>query len=481
MNFSRLAASFFAVVIWFGSALPGIAEKRVALIIGNGNYTSVTPLDNPAADATLMARTLETLNFDVTTVLDATQDELRRAISGFGRQLRASGRDTVGLFYYAGHGVQSFGTNYLLPVDVALTDAADLDLVALEAEAVLRQMRSAQNRTNIVILDACRNNPFETIPSLDDNGLAEMKAPTGTYLAYATGPGSVALDGTDANSPFSAALAVEITREGLAIEEVFKNVRVRVLEQTNNFQTPWDASSLTTNFVFKPAVAPPLGDLEEAQVWASVRASNDPVQLMLFLRSFPDGPFEQAARARLKDLVSEEVEKPGVPEAYAATPPPVDRETEMMEIAQDSGRLEDFLAYLDAFPTGIYSELAKLEVATLSRETATSSAEQLALANTPSETITFETPLRRGASEIQGRSIEELVQLIPLYAPIEGLPDELWKDQPCANCHEWTPSALCTQAKTYMEQTTQRALGKPHPFGGSFKQNLRDWASGGCQ
>ena len=150
---------------------------------------------------------------------------MKRAIAQFGRELRKAGGDATGLFYYAGHGVQSFGNNYLLPVDVSLSDAADLDLVAVEAQSVLRQMASARNRTNIVILDACRNNPFSEIPELDDNGLAEMKAPTGTFLAYATAPGGVALDGLGGNSPFTQAVVEQIVEPGQPIEQLFEQVR----------------------------------------------------------------------------------------------------------------------------------------------------------------------------------------------------------------------------------------------------------------
>ena len=149
----------------------------------------MTQLDNPAPDARLIAQTLESEGFVVTQMVDASQIAMNRAIAQFGSELREAGAEATGLFYYAGHGVQSFGTNYLLPVDAALTIAADLGLVAIPAESILRQMFSARNRTNIVILDACRNNLFSAILDMGDNGLAEMKAPTGTFLAYSTAPG----------------------------------------------------------------------------------------------------------------------------------------------------------------------------------------------------------------------------------------------------------------------------------------------------
>ena len=185
------------VALLSGSAratTPG-GGARLALVIGNASYGSVSALDNPVNDARMISQTLEGLGFTVSMAVNMSQVEMKLAIAQFGRDLRAAGADATGLFYYAGHGVQSFGNNYLLPVDVALSDAADLDLMAVEAQTVLRQMASARNRTNLVILDACRNNPFENVPELNESGLAEMKAPTGTFLAYATAPGGVALDG----------------------------------------------------------------------------------------------------------------------------------------------------------------------------------------------------------------------------------------------------------------------------------------------
>ena len=470
------------------------AEKRIALVVGNGEYGSVAALDNPVNDAELMARTLEPLGFEVTLLTDATQIALRRAIAQFGRDLRANGPETVGLFYYAGHGVQSFGTNYLLPVDASLTDAADLDLVALEAEAVLRQMRSAKNRTNIVILDACRNNPFVTIPEMDDNGLAEMNPPTGTFLAYATGPGSVALDGVDGNSPFTKALATEMTVEGAAIEEVFKNVRISVLEQSNRQQTPWDTSSLTANFVFKAGVQLTDEEIAEEQLWTSVEKSADAVQVMLFLRTYPDGRFETAARDLLKTLMAGELEPEKEEVVVVETPktqtPELD-EASMIETARNSGALADYEAYLEAFPQGVFAELAKLEISSLKAKAKAAAedapTETAALAPEASRNgaaigpVLWDQPLQSGAPEIVGVTIEDVVVMAPAFSPIEGLPDELWKGQPCSNCHEWTREALCTQATTYLSLSAATSLRKQHPFGGTFKENLKSWAAGGCQ
>lgn len=279
-----------------------LAESRIALVVGNGSYSSVMPLDNPENDATLIAEALVDLGFEVTLLIDANQTELRQGISQFGSDLRGAGQAGTGLFYYAGHALQSFGNNYLLPVDASLTDAADLGLVAIEAESVLRQMFSAKNRTNIVILDACRNNPFETIPEFSDNGLAEMKAPAGTFLAYATEPGGVALDGLGDNSPFTQVLAREMMRPGAPVEQVFKNVRVAVRTLTNQHQTPWDTSSLINDFTFAAGEDLNSEDRAELQLWNAVRSAQDLAQVKLFLKAYPQSRYAQDGQNLLAAL-----------------------------------------------------------------------------------------------------------------------------------------------------------------------------------
>lgn len=484
------------------------AEERIALIVGNGSYASVSGLDNPVPDAELMATSLAAKGFKVTTLTDATQVELNRGIAQFGRDLRNAGDDATGLFYYAGHAVQSFGSNYLLPVDASLTDAADLSLVAVQADAVLRQMFSAKNKTNIVILDACRNNPFEAIPDLNDNGLAEMKAPTGTFLSYSTAPGAVALDGLDGNSPFTKSLAREVKVPGVQIENVFKNVRVDVIKQTNGQQTPWDTSSLTGDFFFEAAAELTQEEVAEKQLWDSVQLSTDPVPVLLFIRGYPNSIYIPQARALLSKIMSDELS--GATIAAAPTPAPApeivkeavvapepetpanDTATEetLIGVAQKSGNAKDYQAYLDAFPKGIYAELASFELDILDqkaqRAQAEAEAETVAAAPStpevkPAAEITFTLPLVIGMDKLAGKSIEELIGLSPLFSPIEGLPEEMWKEQQCSDCHGWTKATLCDQGNTYATASNERALTKTHPFGGGFKQNLRSWALTGCK
>ncbi|OED49908.1 peptidase C14, caspase catalytic subunit p20 [Rhodobacteraceae bacterium (ex Bugula neritina AB1)] len=475
-----------------------LAEERLALVIGNSAYGAVSPLDNPVRDARLIAETLEGLGFDVTLAADAKQFDMKRAIAQFGRKLRGAGEDATGLFYYAGHGVQSFGNNYLLPVDAALEDAADLDLVAVEAQSILRQMASARNRTNIVILDACRNNPFEEVADLNKSGLAEMKAPTGTFLAYATAPGDVALDGEGGNSPFTEALAQEIKAPGRPVEQVFKEVRRTVLEQSSGRQTPWDTSSLISDFVFAEVKRPVLSavDLEEEELWASVSEARDVVQTMLFLRGYGDGKFSGEARTLLAELVAEELAEGGESQntgQMAAIEPSEmqDVEQAMFEAAQQEKSKAAFEAYLMAHPGGRYAEMAEMEIAALAAgasldpeaggEAPTAAPEPAAVEMAEVGPVTYANPLHADVPEIAGLTLAEVMTRSPSFPPIEGLPDSYWKDQSCSNCHQWTRERLCTQGNTYLSLNMQRSLGKQHPFGGALKQVLKSWAAGGCE
>lgn len=475
-------------MLWTTALLAQEAPARIALVVGNAEYSAISSLDNAGNDARLIADTLTGSGFEVTLLMDISQSEFKRAVADFGRRLRSEGPDTVGLFYFAGHGVQSFGQNYLLPVDASLSDAADLDLVALEANAVLRQMASARNATNIMILDACRNNPFVTVRDLNDNGLAEMNASKGMFLSYATGPGAVALDGSGSNSPFSAALAEAMRIEGMPIEQVFKTVRVRVLEETGGLQTPWVTSLLTTDFAFRTAAPKTPEQLAEERLWTSVKETRDPVQIMLFLRTHPGGTFEAEARSLLESVMSTEFAsaspEPEPAPAQNRQVGPTAAETEMFEAARTAGTRAAYEGYLDAFPTGVFSEIARIELAGLAPEPAAPEpAEDVATPTpeTPTAQLTYATPMQQGTAAILGLTIEEAANGEPLFPPIEGLPDEVWKDQPCAACHQWTRDALCTQANTYLTDAGQTSLQKPHPYGGTFKQNLKRWATGGCQ
>lgn len=232
---------------------PTSTEPRIALIIGNSRYASkLGALENPGNDARLIATVLRTLGFDVELLIDGDQKAMKRAISNLGERLGRAGRGSTGLFYFAGHGMQSRGQNYLIPIGAVIEREADVDLEAVAADTVLSQMVDASAATNIVILDACRNTPVLRSFRSGVRGLARMEAPNGSFISYSTAPGSVAYDGDGKYSPFAEALSMELSASGQPIEATFRNVRKSVLKSTDGQQTPWDASSLTDTFLFRP-------------------------------------------------------------------------------------------------------------------------------------------------------------------------------------------------------------------------------------
>jgi uncharacterized caspase-like protein len=199
-----------------------------------------------------MADTLKSAGFDVEVLTDVDQKTLKRSITRFGQRVAAAGKGTTALFFYAGHGLQSRGVNYLAPIGAAIETEADIDVEAVPADAVLRQLEEAGASTSILILDACRNTPVLRSVRSASRGLARMDAPNGSFVAYSTAPGAVAEDGDGRNSPFVTALAAELNRSGQPIEITFRNVRRAVTTSTKGRQTPWDSSSLIESFVFQP-------------------------------------------------------------------------------------------------------------------------------------------------------------------------------------------------------------------------------------
>src|SRR5882724_5398343 len=231
---------------------PTSTAKRIALVIGNGAYTSAPPLKNPPNDARDMTAALKTLGFDVTSGINVNQRDMKRLIREFGVKLKGGGS---GLFYYAGHGVQSKGRNYLIPIDADNQSEAEVEDSGVDASLILNYMDDAQNGLNIVILDACRNNPFARSFRSATDGLAQVDAPTGTLIAYATAPGRVASDGTGQNGLYTSELLKQMRVPGLSATEMFMRVRAEVMKQTGSKQVPWEASSLVGTFYFTGAAA----------------------------------------------------------------------------------------------------------------------------------------------------------------------------------------------------------------------------------
>ncbi len=220
----------------------GFAAKRVALVIGNSNYRDA-PLRNPANDASDIAAALKRLNFNVVLIKNASERDMKRAIRSFGQSLSAA---EVRLFYYAGHGMQVRGTNYLIPLGAEVRAEDEVEYEAVDAGLVLSKMRSSSPGVNIILLDACRNNPFARSFRSGSRGLARMDAPTGTIIAYATAPGGVAADGSGRNGLFTKHLLKHIERKGMALDDVLRRVRKGVAQETSSKQVPWASESLLT-------------------------------------------------------------------------------------------------------------------------------------------------------------------------------------------------------------------------------------------
>lgn len=312
---SMVALLVLSVAAWWlpqqavAQVAPGatvVEEQRIALVIGNAAYPDA-PLDNAVNDARLIARTLEQAGFKVTLGEDVTRAAMLRAMQQFGDQL---GAQSVAVLYYAGHAVQLRDRNFLIPVDGAIGNEDDVVLHGVDVTYMLERMGKARSRVNVVILDACRDNPAAKRAGQLARGLAPMDAPIGTFLAFATAPGKAAPDnaGGGSNSVYSASLARHMLSRGVAIEILFKRVREDVLHQTRQQQVPWEHSSLTGEFSFVPGVAAAAavpaagqGDAELA-LWQRAEASSRADELRAYLRQYPDGRFADVARSRIQAL-----------------------------------------------------------------------------------------------------------------------------------------------------------------------------------
>ena len=259
-------------LVVLGPAVAQATEPRIALVIGNSEYASGS-LANPANDARMIAESLSNLGFNVVTRRNADQMTMKRAIQDFGARLQKAGPGSVGLFYYAGHGVQLNGRNYLIPTGAHIDREGDVDIEAVSADWVIEQMRYARNRLNIVVLDACRNNPFARAARSMDRGLAVMDAPAGILIAYSTAPGSVAADGDASNSPYTEALARAMRDVHEPVEQVFKRVRIGVMNATAGRQVPWESSSLTGDFYFSGPNRRPDGSGSASLITAGAQPS----------------------------------------------------------------------------------------------------------------------------------------------------------------------------------------------------------------
>lgn len=282
-------------------------KYRTALVIGNSDYKTA-PLKNPVNDARDMAKVLRESGFEVILKVNADQREMEKAVRNFGKRLRRGG---AGLFYYAGHGIQVKGRNYLVPIGAIIETEADVKYEAVDAGLILGKMEDAGNVLNIVILDACRNNPFARSFRSAEQGLARMDAPKGTLVAYATAPGSVAADGESRNGIYTKNLIKKLKIPGLTVEQALKQVRVAVLSETSNRQIPWESSSLTGNFYFftgggnvqvKSSTASVSKIDAEEEMWLLIKDAKRVEDVKLYLQEYPNGRFRVHAKLLISKL-----------------------------------------------------------------------------------------------------------------------------------------------------------------------------------
>lgn len=298
-------------IVWCGltGALQAATERRVALVIGNSAYENVAPLPNPVNDAAAVAAALERLGFEVILGLDLDHRAFVKSMKDYARRLQGA---DLALFYYAGHGLQVSGTNYLAPVNTELADEIDLEFETVRLDAVIGQMEKAP-RTSLIFLDACRNNPLARnlakamgTRSVDsERGLAAVETGVGTLIAYSTQPGNVAYDGQDEHSPFSAAFLDHVETPGADIAMVLRRVRQQVINETAGRQVPWSNSSLTGDVILKPGLRQDLLEFkrrEEEAFWIGIKDSTDPLVLENYLKRFPDGAHTHVARERINEL-----------------------------------------------------------------------------------------------------------------------------------------------------------------------------------
>ena len=323
---ARLAAALVAVAL---ACLPAAAAERVALLIGNNQYAA-TPLRNAVNDAHDLGEALKELGFQVIVRENASRKEMIEGIREFGQALEGA---SAALFFYAGHAMQFKERNYLIPIDAAMGSEEDVTFFSVEIGQVFDRMDRARTRFNFIILDACRDNPFAASFKTSSQGLAQMNSPSGTLIAYATAPGSVAADGYGRNGIYTKHILQNIRVPDLPVEIMFKRVREGVERETRKLQTPWDSSSLKGDFAFNattaraatagsaPAASGPSADTTlqiEREFWVSVRDSTRPEDIQAYLEKYPGGNFASLARNRLEALVR--------PARAASAPPAAPRD-----------------------------------------------------------------------------------------------------------------------------------------------------------
>lgn len=323
---SRLASLGALTVALLAAGLPLHAQApgdlRVALVIGNAAYAGNASLTNPGNDAKAMSEVLRGLGFTVIEVRDGSKAQMMQAIANIKSTLQ--GKQAIGMLYYAGHGLQVDWRNYMVPIDAKMSKASEVPEQTVDLSQVIDAFKTAGNRMNIVVLDACRDNPFAGTAT--GKGLAQLDAPPGTFLAYATAPGNVAEDGDakSANGLYTQFLLQELKRPISKIEDVFKRTRLNVRTASSGRQIPWESTSLEEDFFFRqPSSVVQSPEQLEAQFkqqldrWNSIEASKDVQVLQAFLLDYPSGSFSELAQFRFDRLLKEQQRKQAEQQAQA--------------------------------------------------------------------------------------------------------------------------------------------------------------------
>lgn len=290
-----------------------LAPKQ-ALVIGNSSYKGV-PLKNPGNDAKGMSDALKAFGFEVTLGLDLGRTAMDALIKTYVERL--ANHKAVGLFYFAGHGTQLAWRNYVVPVDAEIASVDSIKESCIDINTLISGIRKADNPMNMIILDACRDNPFGSRLQLDQKGLSQLDAPPGTFLAYATAPGNTAIDGEGANGLYTEHLLREIKVPEAKIEDVFKRVRLSVRRDSKGLQIPWESTSLEEDFWFvPPKLINKLSEQEierafqvEVTLWEKIKSSTEPGPFETYLRRYPNGRFSELAQLQLDTVLAKMGEK----------------------------------------------------------------------------------------------------------------------------------------------------------------------------
>jgi uncharacterized caspase-like protein len=310
------------IVATIGFATPAWAQDgptRVALVIGNGAYRNVPARVNPAHDAADVGSTFERLGFSVRRITDGTYDDMRRALLDFTQRARGA---EMAVVYFAGHGIEVGGENWLIPVDAALKTDLDIEQEAFGLRSVMLMVSTA-SKLGLVVLDACRNNPFlakmrQTVLSRSvERGLGRVEPVSNVLVAYAAKDGTTAADGAGPHSPFTNALLKYLEKPGLEINFLFRSVRDEVIATTRNAQQPFVYGSLSKEAIYLKE--PPILPTPDAAAWALLKETTDDAALKRFTREYPNSPLRRQAEERIEALAAAEAAKPVPPGPDAVT------------------------------------------------------------------------------------------------------------------------------------------------------------------